>query len=91
MKKIEVYSHKIRDRKSKAVYHLDNYFICRFIEGRWFIVEGAFTLEQAQKACHVLADHDFVNGHIRSLVDYQVFRKEECVVRDSIKEREGDS
>ena len=83
MKRI-VYSNKIFDPKSKAVHPHDDYLVCKKVNKDWRLIEGAYTINQAEHARDVMAKHDLINGHITDLSAYAVFHRKYCDIQETM-------
>jgi len=81
-----LYSHKILDPKSKTVHHLDDFYVCKKIEDKWYIIEGHMSASMAFNARKVLMRHDLTNGHITTPLDYRIFKKGLNTIKETLDE-----
>ena len=82
--KRSIYSNKIFDPKSRAVHHSENYLVCKKVDNKWRLIEGAHSAERAEYARNVMAKHDLINGHTTDLTAYAVFHRDYCDIKEVI-------
>ena len=79
-----IYSNKIFDPKSKAVHPHEDYLVCKKVDNKWRLIEGAHSINQAEYARDVMAKHDLINGHITDLSAYAVFHRKYCDIQETM-------
>ena len=62
-------------KSDQAVNLDDGYYVCKFRDGKWCMVESQPSESRAFKARGILANHDLTHGHIKDDRDYRVFKK----------------
>ena len=77
-----IYSHKIRDPQSQAVNPLDKYLVCMKINNNWHIVQSNWSINAAERAKSILAEHDLINGHITDTSAWQVFHRDHVEIKE---------